>query len=36
MNELRKKLRADKNHYYTYSMEYLSGSIDPYDEQEVL
>ncbi|KRW99341.1 hypothetical protein PPERSA_02453 [Pseudocohnilembus persalinus] len=36
MEELRQKIRNDKNNHYTYSLEYLSGSIDPYDYNQVL
>ena len=29
MRELRKTIQNDPNHFYTYSKDYLSGSIDP-------
>lgn len=33
--ELREIVRNDPNHFYTYSLEYMSQSIDPYTTDEV-
>lgn len=32
--ELRERIQKDKNNFYTYSKEFLSLSIDPYDVEE--
>jgi hypothetical protein len=36
VRELRERVRKDPNNFYTYSANYLSLSIDPYDETEEL
>jgi hypothetical protein len=35
MNELRRKVRDDKNYFYTWSKEYLSLSVDPFTVDQV-
>ena len=34
MRELRERVRNDPNNFYTYSRNYLSLSVDPYDTAE--
>lgn len=35
MSDLRNQIRNDKHNFYTYSLNYLGLSIDPYTEDEV-
>lgn len=35
IEQLRKQVREDPNHFYTYSPEYMSLSVDPYVEKDV-